>query len=186
MKGFIEEKQFYLRGIEEYDLAHMKDWPSNPEITNLMVMGCVPNGGPIYCSWDRIEEEYERMKKSNNDVIFAIVSRETDKVIGLVGLYGINWIARNAEFRIVIGETDFLGKGIGTRVTRTVVKYAFEKLNLHKVYLGVNAEDERANKCYKRAGFVHEGTQRDYNFRNGRYYHANLYSILEGEFKCTK
>ncbi|GAI08975.1 unnamed protein product, partial [marine sediment metagenome] len=81
---------------------------------------------------------------------------------------------------------NLLKKGIGTDVAKAVVKYAFEKLNLHKVYLGVNAEDERANKCYKKAGFIHEGTHRDYIFRNGRYYHANLYSILEEEFKRTK
>ena len=48
--------------------------------------------------------------------------------------------------------------------------------------LGVNASDERANKCYKKAGFVFEGTIRDYHFRNGQYYNANLYSILEDEY----
>lgn len=185
-RAFIIGKQFYLRGIEKEDITgDMANWPNDPEITHYMVMGCVPNSGPIYCSWDSPEEEYERLKKSKNDVVFAIIDKESDNMIGLIGLYEINWIAQHAELRITIGEKEFLGKGIGTDVTIEVVKYGFEKLNLHKIYLGVNASDKRANKCYRKAGFVYEGKIRDYHYRNGRYYDANLYSILKEEF-CNK
>ncbi len=102
-------------------------------------------------------------------------------MIGIAGLYDISWVPRSAEFRIAIGEKEFLGKGFGTEATNLIVKYAFEKLNLNRVHLGVNAEDERANKCYKKAGFFLEGTKREQVYRNGRYYDVNFYSILRSE-----
>jgi len=115
-------------------------------------------------------------------VIESTANSPTANDTCFIGLYDINWIAQNAELRIAIGEKEFLGKGVGTDVTIELVKYGFEKLNLHKIYLGVNASDKRANKCYQKVGFVYEGKIRDYHYRNGRYYDANLYSILKKEF----
>lgn len=184
VKHFIEGDNFYLRGIVKDDLSgNMVNWVNDVEVTEFMVMGVVPGSGSIYCSWESLEVEFERLQKSKHDVIFAIVDRETDEMIGTVGLYEINWLARHAEFRIVIGEKNYWGTGLGTKVTEVVVKYGFEKLNLHKVYLGCNADDKRANRCYEKVGFIKEGTIRDYHFRNGRYYDANLYSLLRNEKK---
>jgi RimJ/RimL family protein N-acetyltransferase len=181
MNKFIDvSDKIYLRGLNEKDLVRMTEWTNNQDITKHMVMGCVPDSDPIYCTWDSVEEAHEKLKKSD-DIIFAIMY--ASKHIGIVGLYDINWIARHTELRIVIGETDYLGKGVGTSVVKAVIKYAFEKLNLNKVYLGVNADDERANKCYQKAGFVKEGVSRDYHFRNGKYYNSNSYSILRREWK---
>lgn len=181
--AFIVGKKIYLRGIEKDDISgNMSQWANDSEVTHYMVMGTVPNSGSIFCSWDSVEDEYERLKKSRNDIVFAIVDKKTDTMIGVTGLYDISWIPRAAEFRIAIGEKSFWGKGYGTEATKLIVEYAFDKLNLNQVHLGVNAEDERANKCYKNAGFLFEGTKRESVYRNGRYYDLNLYSILRSEY----
>jgi RimJ/RimL family protein N-acetyltransferase len=181
---YIIGKKLYLRGIEKEDLSgNMIQWPNDPEVTYYMVMGAIPNGGPIYCSWDSAEEEYEILKKSNKDILFAIVDKKSDEMIGLVGLYDISWIPRHAELRIVIGEKDFWNKGYGTEATKLVIKYGFEKLNLNKVYLGVNAEDRRAVKAYQKAGFLKEGKLRQHVYRNSKYYDIIKMSVLKEEYK---
>ena len=180
---FITGEKLYLRGLEKEDLAgNMSQWPNDPEITHYMVMGAVPNSGVIYCSWNTLEEEYEQLRKSEKDVVFAIVDKESDKMMGLVGLYDISWIPRLAELRIVIGEKDFWRKGYGTEAIKLVVDYAFDKLNLNKVYLGVNAEHKRAIKAYKNAGFIEEGILRKEQYRNSKYYDAVRMSILRKEY----
>jgi len=179
---FIVGEKLYLRGIEKADLSgDMTQWANDSDVTQYMVMGAVPNSGSIYCSWNNLEEEYEKLMKSKTDVVFAIVDKKSDLMIGIAGLYDISWIPRSAEFRIAIGEKKFWGKGFGTEATNLIVTYAFEKLNLNQVHLGVNAEDERANKCYKKVGFFLEGTKREQVYRNGRYYDVNFYSILRSE-----
>jgi RimJ/RimL family protein N-acetyltransferase len=148
-----------------------------------MVMGAVPNSGAIYCSWDKVEKEYERLLNSRTDIVFAIADKRTDRVLGVTGLYDISWVPRHADLRIAIGEKKVWGKGYGTEAVKLVLGYAFSKLNLNSIQLGVNAEDKRANRCYLKSGFIYEGRRREYVYRNGRYYDVNLYSILRSEFK---
>ena len=184
---YIVGKKLYLRGIEKEDLSgNMSQWPNDPEITHYMVMGAVPNSGVIYCSWNTLEEEYEQLRNSEKDVVFAIVDKESDKMIGIIGLYGISWIPRLAELRIVIGDKDFRGEGYGTEAIKLVVDYAFDKLNLNNVYLGVNAEHKRAIKAYKNAGFVEEGILRKVQYRNSKYYDAVRMSILREEYYAKR
>jgi len=180
--AFLVGKKLYLRGIEREDLAgNMATWPNDPEVTHYMVMGTIPNSGPIYCSWASPEEEYEKLKKSE-DIVFAIIDKKTDTMIGIEGFYEISWIPRRAELRIIIGEKTYWGKGYGTEATELLVGYGFDKLNLFKVFLGVNAENEKAVKAYTAAGFVEEGTLRKDQYRNGRYYDVIRMSILRDEY----
>lgn len=170
---FIVGKKVYLRALEKSDLAgNMFQWANDSDVTHYMFMGAVPN------TMERLEEEYEPLSKSKNDVVFAVIDKETDIHIGNVGLYVINWISRAAEFRIIIGEKGYWNKGYGTEATKLTVEYAFEKLNLNKVWLGVNAEHKGAIRAYERAAFVNEGVLRQEIYRNGKYYDAVRMSII--------
>jgi ribosomal-protein-alanine N-acetyltransferase len=174
---FIIGERIYLRGLERNDLTgNMFQWANDPEVTHYMFMGATPN------TMERLQEEYEQLHGSKNDVIFAIVEREADTHIGNVGLYTINWIARSAELRIVVGEKQHWNKGYGTEATRLTLRYGFDKLNLNKVWLGVNAAHQGAVRAYEKAGFVHEGVLRQEIYRNGQYYDAARMSVLRGEF----
>lgn len=180
MNPFIKGKRINLTGLIEDDLPYLKDYANNEIITYYMMMGAFPNGGCLYCSRKNVFEEFTKLIKSD-DIIFCI--RKGKKIIGIIGLYEFNQIARNAELRVVIGEEDYLNKGYGMESVELILKYGFDKLNLHKIRLGCNSNDERANKCYKKCGFILEGIIRDYHFRNGVYYNANMYSILENEWR---
>ena len=174
---FIAGDKIYFRGLEKNDLMGcMFQWANDSEVTHYMFMGAMPN------SIELLEEEYEQLTKSKNDVVFAVVDKETDVHIGNVGLYLINWISRSAEFRIIIGEREYWSKDYGTEATKLTVQYGFEKLNLNKVWLGVNGEHRSAVKTYEKAGFVHEGILRQEIYRNGKYYDAIRMSILRGEY----
>ena len=174
---FIEGSKIYLRGLAKEDLrGNMFSWANNHEITYYMYMGLRPN------TIELLEEEYNQLIHSEKDAVFAIVDKKTNVHIGNVGLYAINWVARSAEYRIVIGEKKYHGKGIGTEAAKLVVEYAFDKLNLNKVFLGVNAENKGAIKSYKNAGFIEEGKARQEIYRNGKYYDAVTMSILRKEF----
>jgi RimJ/RimL family protein N-acetyltransferase len=67
---------------------------------------------------------------------------------------------RTATFGILIGEKDCWGKGYGTEATRLVLDYAFTGLGLHNVMLNVFANNERAIRAYRRAGFREIGRRR--------------------------
>lgn len=178
---FIVGEKVYLRGLEKNDLiGNMFQWANDSEVTYYMFMGAMPN------SMELLEEEYKQLMSSKNDVVFAIVDKETDIHVGNVGLHVINWISQSAEFRIIIGEKEYWNKNYGTEATKLAVQYGFEKLNLNKVWLGVNAEHKGGIKAYGNAGFVREGILRQEIYCNGRYYNAVRMSILRGEYFARK
>lgn len=174
---FITGERIYLRVLERDDLkGNMFQWANDSEVTEYMIMGALPN------AMAKLEAEYEQLSKSDRDVVLAIVDKGSDKHIGNVGLYLINHISRIGEFRIIIGEKEYWGKGYGTEAARLVINYGFDKLNLNCIFLGVNAEHAAAIKSYEKAGFKKECTMRQLIYRNGRYYDAVRMSILREEY----
>ena len=107
---------------------------------------------------------------TGNVIQFIIYEKAAEKPIGPVYLRDIDHINSRAEYGIFIGEKDYLGKGIGAEAGILVLDYAFRELHLHKIMLKVFAQNVRAIKNYKKAGFVEEGFLRDEVRRNGIYY----------------
>ena len=56
-------------------------------------------------------------------------------LIGDIELDHIAWRSGEAELRVRIGEPSLRGKGLGTEAVRLMLAYAFERLNLTRVYV---------------------------------------------------
>lgn len=67
---------------------------------------------------------------------------------------------RQAAFNVGIFAPHLRGIGLGQDVTRLVIDWGFVELGLHRIELEVLATNERAIRCYRACGFVHEGTRR--------------------------
>jgi RimJ/RimL family protein N-acetyltransferase len=85
-------------------------------------------------------------------------------------------------FYIVLLDKSVWGKGLGTEATHLVIDYGFNMLNLNRIQLHVNAENEAAKAVYKKIGFKHEGTLRQAMYKNNKYYDFWLMSILAEEY----
>ena len=80
-------------------------------------------------------------------------------------------VDKNAEYAISL-RAKAQGKGIASQATTTLLKIAFEDLNLERVYLNVLSDNKRAIRLYEKIGFVYEG----------EYKALRWYSILRGEY----
>lgn len=177
---FIIGKNVYLKGMEKGDLPNLVKWINDSEMTHYLFMGDRP------AHLELLAEQWEKDIRNPNEIVFAVVEKKKDKMIGWGGLYSINWISRSAEYRVFIGNKNCRDKGIGTEVNRIIIKYGFEKLNLNKVWLGVNTSHKAAVRSYEKAGFVKEGVLRQEIFRNNQYYDAVRMSILRNEYESSK
>ena len=167
-----------LRPLEREDLPRCVRWFSDPEVRRHLT---------IYIPFSLAQEErwYENVLdrlERNSDVLLAIETSEGVH-IGNLGLHTIDWKNRAAELGITIGEKEYWGQGYGTDAIRTLLRLAFEEMNLHRVQLRVDVDNARGVRCYEKCGFQTEGTLRDVVFREGRYYDQYLMSILRPEFK---
>ena len=68
---------------------------------------------------------------------------------GLVELVEINHVHRRAEFQIII-DPAHQGKGLASQAARLAMEYGFSVLNLYKLYLIVDEENEKAIHIYSR------------------------------------
>lgn len=170
-----------LRAIERSDIPTFVRWFNDLEVRWYLLMYM-----PL--STAQKEQWFENMlqrQQRREDFIFAVEVRVGDEWvhIGHVGLHRINWKDRRAVFVIALGEKAYWNQGYGTDATRTILRFAFDELNLHRVELEVIDENARARRCYEKAGFRYEGTRRQAAFFEGKYHDVHWMSILREEFQ---
>ncbi len=99
------------------------------------------------------------------------------RLVGLTMLKHIHPIHKHTEFAIIIDEKEY-GKGFGTKGCKLTLTYAFDALNLNRVYLKVRTDHPSAVKMYTSCGFEIEGTLRDDVFKNNKFYDQYIMGIL--------
>lgn len=110
-----------------------------------------------------------------------IVDHEGQNV-GLVELVEIDYIHRRAEFQIII-DPAWQNQGFATAAARLAMAYAFDALNLYKLYLVVDNENARAIHVYSKLGFQAEGVLLHEFFANGAYHDATRMCIFQHEYR---
>jgi RimJ/RimL family protein N-acetyltransferase len=166
-----------LRAIEREDIPTFVRWFNDPEVRQYLLM---------YEPMSKAKEErwFEAHLEARDEFLFGIEALIGEEWvhIGNLGLHRIDWKNGTAVFGISLGEKAHWNKGYGTEATRTMLRFAFEELNLHRVELEVFDFNPRAMRCYEKAGFRHEGIRRRALFRDGRYHDVHLMGILQEEF----
>lgn len=102
--------------------------------------------------------------------------------IGMVRCDQIDWINQSVRVGADLCP-EFRGKGLGKKTYRLLLKYCFDYLNLHRVWLSVIDTNKIAYGLYQSIGFVVEGRHREGIFRNGQYHDYIIMSILRPEYK---
>lgn len=174
----LEGEKVRLRPIEREDLPRFVRWFADPEVRRHLL---------VYLPFSLTQEErwyeelQERLRRSES-VVLALEMLD-GLHIGNIGLHEIDWKNRHAELGIVIGEKAYWGQGYGTDAIRTLLRLAFEEMNLHRVYLVVDEDNLRAIRCYEKCGFREEGRLREAVFREGQYHDQLVMSVLQAEFR---
>ncbi len=177
--AFLAGELCYLRPLREADIqGNWLHWFNDPEVTRYMLRGTFPT------TVESQRDFYRHVTSgSDSDLVLAVIARDGDVHVGNIGLHRIDWQSRYAEYGVVIGERAVWGRGIGTEATRLLCRHGFDRLNLHRIWLGVFAAHAAAIRMYERIGFKVEGTLREEILRDGRYHDKLIMGLLAGELK---
>jgi len=85
--------------------------------------------------------------------------------------------------RVVIASK---GRGHGRTALRLLMRYCFEVLRFHRLWLFVSVGNRRAVALYRRLGFVEEGVARECSRHGDRYTSMFIMSILASEYRATQ
>jgi RimJ/RimL family protein N-acetyltransferase len=131
-------------------------------------------------SREQEEKRYEAMIQDSSLCNLAIEFE--GRHVGGAGLSSIDHRNQTAEVGPFIGVSELWDQGLGRDITRMLLRFGFEKLNLHRIYLRVLAKNERALYRYERIGFRYEGRWRHGGLRHGRYHDVLWMGIRRDEW----
>ena len=120
--------------------------------------------------------------KNRTDRYDAVIQYDGISV-GIIGLLNIDVKNKKAEYYITMGEHNYKGKGIATVASKLLFIYAFEKLELNKIYLYTEVENEIAQHLFEKIGFKKEGKLIEDLIINGRKIDRYVYGILKKDYK---
>jgi RimJ/RimL family protein N-acetyltransferase len=115
---------------------------------------------------------------------FKAVDCDTGFVIGHIELNNIDYRNMAATLsKVLVGNPDYRGKGIGKQMVRQLMCIAFDELHLHRIDLRTFDFNTSAINCYKKVGFQIEGHLRDFRKVDDEYWSSYLMSILEDDWR---
>jgi RimJ/RimL family protein N-acetyltransferase len=169
-----------LEYFERPDFNQLIRWIDSPEFL-------LQWGGPQFdypLNESQLEKYIENANRDTSDtLVYKVIHKETGNVIGHISLGKIDMKNKSARIgKVLVGEKNLRGQGIGSLMVKELLKIAFEELKLHRVSLGVFDFNESAIACYEKVGFKKEGLLRDCRKIGNDYWSLWEMSILEQEW----
>lgn len=152
-----------LRIMEEDDLELVRSWRFNPDNYDYFY-----EFTPV--SKLKNKQWFESSINKSNEINFIIENNKDKKAIGIIALIDIDHRNRKAEMgRVLIGDNAERSKGFGAKAISVLLNYAFNHLNLNKIYCEVFDANKPALNLYKKIGFEVEGNFSNHIYKNGNY-----------------
>ncbi len=167
-----------LRQISYADLDDYFGYLSDDQVLTYVPEECIPR------TKERAREEIDynldlfRYKRS---VYWAIARREDNKLIGSCGFNYWNRDHSRTEISYDLARK-YWGKGIMTRVARSVLGFAFTRMELHRVEATVTPSNHASLKVLRKLGFKKEGVLREQKLLHGKFNDAIILSVLQKEY----
>lgn len=176
---FIEGQTLVLRPLVVADLnERYQQWLNDDEVCRYNSHATFP-----YTA-EKMQAYFQSLHtNANTQIVLAMIHKDSGAHVGNISLQAINWVSRNAEFAILLGDKNFWGTGAATEASLLICRYGFERLNLHRIYCGTSSENRGMQKLATRMGMQQEGIRRQAMFKNGQYVDVLEYGVLSHEFE---
>jgi len=168
----IKTERFLLRQFVDSDLANVYKGLSDPKIIKYYGV-----------SYNTLEETKAQMKffadleKEKTGIWWAICSLNNKTFYGAGGLNSLNKEHKKAEIGFWL-LTAFWGKGIMTEVMPLICNYGFKNMDLHRIEGFVETDNVNCKNAMKKLDFIHEGTMKDCEIKNGKFISLDIYAKL--------
>ena len=128
-------------------------------------------------------ENFIKGSKLRNDggLEYAFMIYKNQLPIGRIGLYKIDLQNKIAEIGYWIIEQE-QGKGTITKACKTLIKLAFETLNINRIEIKCATANHKSQAVPERLNFKKEAILKEAEFLNNIFIDLNLFALLKSEF----
>ena len=168
----LKSDNFYLRKISIDDCnENYLGWMNDSEVNKFLESRFTTH------TIDSLKDFVISMNNSANNVLFAIIENKHDTHIGNIKLGNIHPVHKYADIGLIIGDKNYWGQGIATNAIKLVCNYAFDKLNLRKVFAGVYENNIGSIRAFEKCGFEKAYVKKDTYFFDGKFIDAYVFEL---------
>jgi len=142
-----------LRPVRMSDAELCFRWITDPEVALHLGLTHPPRTVGEERAW------IARVLTDPDHLRMFVIEDEAGRPIGTSTLRGIEPEEGTAFFGILIGEKELWDRGYGTAATQATLALAFQELGLREVRLSCYSRNQRALRCYEKAGFELTGRE---------------------------
>ena len=173
---FIEGELIDLLPLNPENITLYAKWVNTPKV-RIYARSVIPKTPEDIKKW--LEPVEGRVKKN---IELEIWHKKDKKPIGNCGIFDINYFDMKAFMGLTIGEYEYWGQNICTEATKLIVEYAFNELNLNKLYASIFSPNKGSFTCVEKSGFIREGTFKKDVFIDGQFLDTFVYSLLKEDW----
>jgi RimJ/RimL family protein N-acetyltransferase len=170
----IVGKHVILRPVEERDLRLLAEWRNAPENRRFFF-------SPFLINPEGQKKWLEGLLVDKNRIVHMVDTHEGESV-GMIGLDKIDWRNRSAEGGQILLPPDQRGHGYAEEAVSLMIKYAFEELNMHRLWAEVYSFNKGVLGWCQLFGFQKEGVLREAAFTGGKYHDKVIMGLLREEW----
>ena len=174
----LEGKKVSLKAVERKDLPKLLEWRNKKNFKKFFREYRILN---INQQRKWFLDVVEGDKKT---VMFSIILNKNQQLIGACGLTYIDWVQKNADFSIYIGDKNiYIDNVLALEAGKLLLQYGFSDLCLNRIWAEIYDFDKKKIELFKKLKFVLEGKHRETYWYNNKWHNSLFYSILLKEFK---
>jgi ribosomal-protein-alanine N-acetyltransferase len=113
----------------------------------------------------------------NEGVMWAIILKETNALIGTICYWQLNPADHRAEIGYML-HPDHQNKGYMHEALNEVINYGFGVMQLHSIEANVKPDNQPSVKILEKSNFVREAYFKENYYSNGKFLDSAVYSLL--------
>lgn len=131
------------------------------------------------------EIEWFRGLAGRNGRRWVIARSAEDRYLGDIGFFDYDGVNRRVEVGFKL-RRDCWNMGVMSSFLRQVVGWGFENRDYNRIQAYVEPGNAGSKRVLSKAGFVHEGTLREYEMAKGEFLDVEMYSLLRRELRLRR
>lgn len=172
----IETKRLYLRKLTDEIYEHLLQNGTDDDIIKYLNVKAT-----------EVSREREKAIKgfsthSKSLLIFQLLDKDTDEIIGWCGYHTWYKVHRRAEIGYAMTSEEFRDRGLMSEALKSIIDFGFKEMKLNRIEAHIGPGNIPSLKLIRNVGFTQEGLLRSHYNNNGIFEDSVVYSLLSHEY----
>jgi diamine N-acetyltransferase len=173
MKPFLQNEQISLRALEPEDIDLLHNWENNEEIWTMSHTLAPFSKHTLALYIQNSDKDIYESKQ-----LRLMIDNLKGFTVGAIDLFDFDPYHSRTGIGILIHRPEDRSKGYASAALNLMLRYCFDKLDLHQIYANILTDNEVSMKLFLKAGFEVTGTKKEWIREERTWKDENLLQLL--------